>query len=96
MASVVANVTTQAIYRNTIATGGHEVRFNSIFHIPQWVRESHADVLWPQLGTFALLGATCGLLAVALTKSMFWSEEWFARRPWPKWLKPAIGARCSA
>ncbi len=91
VASVVANVTTQAIYRNVIDTTGHEARFDSIFNVPQWLRESHADVLWPQLGTFALLGATCGLLAVALTKSMFWSEAWFARRRWPNWLKPAIG-----
>lgn len=92
VASVVANVTTQAIYRGAAHYTGHAQQYDSIFHVPQWVREAHADVLWPQLAAFATLGAVCGLLAVVLTKSMWKFEEFFARRRrWPAVLKPAIG-----
>ncbi len=91
VASVVANVTTQAIYRWLHHYTGHAGGYDAIFNIPDWVRDSHADVLWPQLGAFATLGAACGLLAVLLMKSMFWSERWFAARKWPKIVKPAIG-----
>ncbi|HEV7299322.1 MAG TPA: chloride channel protein [Tepidisphaeraceae bacterium] len=91
VASVVANVTTQAIYRALHHWTEHAGGYDSIFFIPPWVREAHADVLWPQLAAFAILGVSCGLLAIWLTKSMFASERWFGRRRWPRAIRPAVG-----
>ncbi|MDG1167566.1 MAG: chloride channel protein [Sulfitobacter sp.] len=47
-----------------------------------------------ELPAFLLLGLTCGLVAVALMRSIFWAEDLGnylqARTGWPRWLRPAI------
>jgi CIC family chloride channel protein len=91
VASVIANVTTQAIYRNIYRWTGHAQSYDSIFHIPPWLRETHADVYWPQLAAFAVLGIACGLMALSLTRTMFLSEKLFDKSRWPKTLRPALG-----
>lgn len=91
VASVVANVTTQAIYRFVHEGASNGRAYDAIFRVPDWALGQYKDIFVPQLAAFATLGVACGLLAVVLTKSMFWSEAWFGKRPWPKVLKPAIG-----
>ena len=47
-----------------------------------------------ELPAFLLLGLTCGLVAVALMRSVFWAEDLGnyvqARTGWPRWLRPAV------
>lgn len=87
MASVVANVTTQAIYQRL----HHEPEYNAIFFIPNWVREQHPGLDWGQVGNFILLGLVCGGVAVTFTRMMYRSEALFWKLKFPKVLKPALG-----
>jgi CIC family chloride channel protein len=92
IASVIANVCTQMIFRRldpwlhhtATPRGGVE----AIFHLTEQV---NVTVSWPQLANFALLGILCGLTAVALIQLMNWSEHWFAKLPVPRWSKPGVG-----
>lgn len=47
-----------------------------------------------ELPAFLLLGLTCGLVAVALMRSIFWAEDLGNylqnRTGWPRWLRPTI------
>ena len=49
---------------------------------------------YAELPAFLLLGLTCGLVAVALMRSIFWAEDLGnylqARTGWPRWLRPAV------
>src|SRR5688572_3461550 len=66
MASVVANVTTQAIFRRL-----HNLtEYQAIFALPGWVKESHLALGWDQVANFVLLGLACGAVGVALTRLM--------------------------
>lgn len=87
LASVVANVTTQGIFRWI----HQEPEYQAIFAIPNWVKEQHRALGWDQVGNFILLGLVCGLAAVALTRLMYWTEGAFSRMRCPKVLKPMIG-----
>jgi CIC family chloride channel protein len=87
LASVVANITTQAIFRRL----HHQVEYQAIFAIPDWVREAHQAMGWDQVGNFLLLGLICGAVAVALTRLMYYTEGAFARLRFPKVLKPGLG-----
>jgi CIC family chloride channel protein len=59
IASVIANVTTQAIFRHI-----NEAGFRAIFHLPPM----DITVTWPQLANFVLLGIFCGIIAVVFAK----------------------------
>jgi CIC family chloride channel protein len=85
IASVIANVTTQMIFRR-LRPGSSG--FDAIFHLTQQVTVS---VSWPQLANFAVLGILCGLTALALIQLMNGSEHWFARMPVPRWARPCVG-----
>jgi CIC family chloride channel protein len=87
LASVIANITTQAIFRRI----HHEVEYQAIFALPNWVRERHHAMDWAQAVNFILLGLICGAVAVALTRLMYYSEGAFARLRLPKVLRPALG-----
>jgi CIC family chloride channel protein len=87
LASVVANITVQAIFRRL----HHEVEYQAIFAVPDWVRETHQAMGWDQVGNFLLLGLICGAVAVALTRLMYYTEGAFSRLRFPKVLKPALG-----
>lgn len=83
VASVIANVTTQAIFREVL---GRESGL-AIFTIP-----TQAYVVeWPHLGNFVVLGVCCGLAGASFTRLMHRSERWFARLPLHPALKPAAG-----
>jgi CIC family chloride channel protein len=87
LASVIANITTQAIFRRI----HHEVEYQAIFALPNWVRERHHAMGWDQAANYIVLGLICGAVAVALTRLMYYSEGAFARLRLPKVLRPALG-----
>jgi CIC family chloride channel protein len=87
LASVIANITTQAIFRRI----HHELEYQAIFALPNWVRERHHAMGWDQAANFILLGLICGAAAVALTRLMYYAEGAFGRLRFPKVLKPALG-----
>ena len=87
IASVVSNVTTQAIYRelylhHRIA----EPRF-AIFNVPS----SQFLFTWPQMANFLFLGLICGIAAVTLTLFMRRCERFFGALSLPRFIRPAIG-----
>ncbi|MFK7838080.1 MAG: chloride channel protein [Sulfitobacter sp.] len=47
-----------------------------------------------ELPAFLLLGLTCGLVSVALMRSIFWAEDFGnylqSRTGWPRWLRPMV------
>ncbi len=49
---------------------------------------------YAELPAFLLLGLTCGLVSVALMRSIFWAEDFGnylqAKTGWPRWLRPSI------
>jgi CIC family chloride channel protein len=85
IAAVIANVSTQMIFRNILHRPGG---FEAIFNLTERVT---VTVSWPQLANFALLGVLCGLTAAALISLMNWAEHWFARLPVPRWARPGVG-----
>jgi len=87
LASVIANITTQSIFRQI----HHEVEYQAIFALPDWVRERHHAMAWDQAANFIVLGLICGGVAVALTRLMYFAEGAFGRLRFPKALKPALG-----
>jgi CIC family chloride channel protein len=87
LASVIANVTTQAIYRR-LAFGES---YQAIFALPDWIQGQHLALGWGQVLNFMMLGLCCGLVGVALTRLTYWSEDLFHRLRFPRPLKPALG-----
>ena len=49
---------------------------------------------YAELPAFLLLGLTCGLVSVALMRSIFWAEDFGnylqGKTGWPRWLRPAV------
>ncbi|HEY7117185.1 MAG TPA: chloride channel protein, partial [Tepidisphaeraceae bacterium] len=87
-ASVVANVTTQAIFRWI----HHEVEYQAIFAVPDWVRFQHHALGWDQVANFIVLGIVCGIVGMVLTRTMYFTEEFFGRMKLSKLYRPALGA----
>jgi chloride channel protein, CIC family len=85
LASVVANVTTKAIFQ----LFGQD--FGAIFALPAWEVAGRIDLSWAHMGNFVLLGLLCGAVGVSLTRMSGWTEGWFGRMPIPRWSKPALG-----
>ncbi|HVT89015.1 MAG TPA: chloride channel protein [Tepidisphaeraceae bacterium] len=87
VASVIANVTTQAIFSKV---EGHP--FPAIFAMPSQDAAAGMQLIdWPQLPNFMLLGILCGLAGVTLTRLMGLFEERFARLKQLGIWRPAIG-----
>ena len=87
IASVVANVTTQAIFRVIDPETAHR----AIFFFPTYASSGPDLFNFKSLPNFFVLGLACGLVGVALTRMMYWSEGAFHRLPVPRWLRPGIG-----
>lgn len=88
IASVVANVTTRAIFH------GLNEPYRAIFAVPSELISklgSEGMLEWHQLPNFALLGIACGLVAAALTGMMRRGDELAERLPIPKLVRPAVG-----
>ncbi len=87
LASVIAQVTTQAIFQ----ASGHADQYRAIFLMPGMGAARAAALNWAQVGNFALLGVTCGLLGAVFIRLMNWAEHTFVRTGIPKAIRPAVG-----
>ncbi len=92
IASVIANVTTQAMY-HWINPNEH---FTAIFAMPQSMGGAGGameawSLNWSQTGYFVLLGLLCGLVGVGLTRTMYFLEGQFAKLKKLKAWRPALG-----
>ena len=85
MASVLANVTTQGIYLLMHSD------YEAIFAMPVTAISLHADLRIHQMPVYLVLGILCGVVGVALTRLMYFSEEHVSFRSLPKALRPAMG-----
>jgi chloride channel protein, CIC family len=81
IASVVANVTIQAIFHGTF----------HIFTIPREFLENIPSVTWSELPNYALLGVLSGVVGVMLTQTMTWTQNFFEKLPVHRAVRPAIG-----
>ncbi|GLQ27039.1 chloride channel protein [Sulfitobacter pacificus] len=63
--------------------------------VTEFVLPTYGDLqFYVELPAFLLLGLTCGIVAVALMRSIFWAEDLGnlvqTRTGWPRWLRPAV------
>jgi CIC family chloride channel protein len=63
--------------------------------VTEFTLPSYGDLqFYVELPAFLILGLTCGLVAVALMRSIFWAEDFGNylqdRTGWPRWLRPAV------
>jgi len=91
VASVIAQVTTLAIFERLARFGHSHEKYQAIFAMPSQDILSHSVLNWGQVGNFFILGLVCGLAGLALTRMMYYSELVFHRRHIPKPLLPAVG-----
>lgn len=85
IASVVANFATRSIFRNFVGKP-----YSAIFNIPPMAKTGGFEL--SNLGQFALLGIVCGLIGVATTRLMHFTETKFEHlRRIPRFIRPAIG-----
>lgn len=87
VASVIANVATQGIFR---WLDPQAAQF-SIFVLPTWVTDDMIQLTVGGVANFVLLGVLCGVVGATLTRLMYRTEDAFARLRVPRALKPAIG-----
>ena len=88
LASVIANVATQAIYERVL----REKTYQAIFQLPDFFSTDFPhNTTFGRVVAFALLGVACGVVGAALTRTMYAAEHRFARLKLPRTLKPAIG-----
>lgn len=87
VASVIANVTTRAIFAH------FGIQFAAILHvIPMSGAAANRPVLdWGQVGNFVALGLICGIVGVALTRMMHLAEAQFGKLKRLGPLRPALG-----
>jgi CIC family chloride channel protein len=91
LASVVAQVTTLALFQFVGWLQGSPELYNAIFAMPAWVVERHAILGWAQFGNFVALGLLCGIAGVTLTRTLHRGEIIFSRLKLPRFLRPAVG-----
>ena len=87
LASVIAQVTTQAMFQ----VSHHAEQYRAIFQAPGMVAAGSAALTWGQVGNFVLLGIVCGLIGAGFTRLMNWAEHLFAHAGVPKFVRPAVG-----
>lgn len=63
--------------------------------VTEFALPSYGDLqFYVELPAFLILGLTCGLVAVALMRSIFWAEDFGNylqdKTGWPRWLRPAV------
>lgn len=83
IASVIANVSTQAIFQRFL----DEPQGLSIFRLP----EVHLAIAWQHIPNFAVLGLVAALIAVTLTRLMNMTEQWFGSLRMNPAVRPAFG-----
>ena len=87
LASVIAQVTTQGIFRVI----HHTDVYQAIFAIPDVEQLRHTVLRLDQVGNFVLLGVACGLLGVLFTRVLFWTAHLFPRVQSKKVIRTAVG-----
>jgi CIC family chloride channel protein len=88
VASVIANVTTQAIFRRVEGSS-----YPAIFAMPsQGPGFAEQVINLGQVPTFVLLGLVCGIAGVTLTRLMALFEARFRKTNWLGPVNPAMGA----
>jgi chloride channel protein, CIC family len=87
LASVVANITTKWVLG---VIEPHE-KFEALFALPAQEIFRQAELGWRHMGNFIMLGLLCGIVGVALTRTMYFMEERFSRLKMPRAWKPALG-----
>jgi len=87
-ASVVAYVTTQAIFHAIDPTGSHYAIFSITLE-----RVGSAPTLldWKSVPAMVLLGLVCGVAGVVMTRLMYLSETLIHRLPVHRAIRPALG-----
>ncbi|HTW94319.1 MAG TPA: chloride channel protein, partial [Tepidisphaeraceae bacterium] len=89
--SVIAQVSTLAIYQRIEELRRSHETYHAIFAMPQQDIMMHSVLNWGQVGNFVLLGLVCGLVGLSLTRLMDRFENFFHRMRAPKVVRPAIG-----
>lgn len=87
VASVIANVATQGIFRWLDPNAAQY----SIFVLPSWITDHEVRLNWGGVVNFFVLGVCCGLAGATFTRLMYWAEDSFARVRLARALKPALG-----
>jgi len=90
LSSVVAQVTTIGLFQ-VVHHLRHGGEYKAIFAMPSWAVEQHSALGWGQFANFVLLGLLCGVVGVALTKTMQLSESLFRKMRIPPAIRPGIG-----
>jgi H+/Cl- antiporter ClcA len=77
------------VVATSIAGGMHSALFEEgpLFDIPQ-----HDYAGLDVLPAFVLLGLACGVLAIVISRGLFYIEDLYRRLPWGEFWHPAIGA----
>jgi CIC family chloride channel protein len=91
VSSVIAQITTLAIFEHLARYHHSQNPYRAIFAMPQQDILMHSVLSWGQVGNFALLGLVCGLAGLGLIRLMFFSDQMFHRLRVPKPLLPALG-----
>ena len=91
VASVIAQVSTLAIFQALDKLGRAHEQFHAIFEMPQRVIMMHQVLDWPQVGNFFVLGLICGVAGLGLTLLVDKSEKWFKKIPVAATWRPALG-----
>ena len=88
LASVIAQVTTQALFQ----VSHHAEEYRAIFQVPGGILvPGNATLTWAQVGNFVLLGMVCGLVGAAFIRLMNRAEHLFSKLSFPRFARPALG-----
>ena len=87
-ASVVAYVTTQAIFHSIDPSGSHYAIFSVTL---EKVGSAPTLLDWKSVPTMVLLGLVCGVAGVVMTRLMYFSETLITRLPIHRAVRPALG-----
>jgi CIC family chloride channel protein len=86
LCSVIANVTTHAIFSKVLHTHTH-----AIFVLPDNLLHDLVETNWVSVPGLLVLGLTCGVAGVSMTRLMYWTDEKFHALPVRRELRPALG-----
>ncbi|HUB24765.1 MAG TPA: chloride channel protein, partial [Tepidisphaeraceae bacterium] len=91
VSSVIAQVSTLAIYQRLSHAQHSTEAYHAIFAMPQQDIVMHSVLNWGQVGNFVLLGLLCALAGLTTTLLMDKTEAFFHHMRLPRALRPALG-----
>jgi chloride channel protein, CIC family len=91
VSSVIAQVTTLAIFQELAHLHHIHDTYRAIFEMPHDESLMHGMLSWGQVANFALLGVVCGFTGLAMTRLMYFTEKFFHNLRLPRPLVPALG-----